>query len=90
MPFVQMADLGADTERAQQSPPADPEYEFLHQAQLRPTAVELTGDALVKGRVRRIVAIQEVELHPSHLHLPGAQPQGIARQLNLQPHPLAV
>ena len=44
----------------------------------------------MRGKVRRVVAVEQVELHPADLDLPGAQPDRVAGQRDLQPQPLAV
>ena len=72
-----------EPERREQPPAADAEHELLHEAQIGAAAVELARDAAVRGIVRRVVAVEQVELHPSDLHLPGAQPDGVARQIEL-------
>ena len=90
MPFVQVADFRLDAERGEQPPPADPQDHLLHQAQVRPAAVKLAGDAAIRRKVRCIVAVQQVELQPADLGLPGAQPDRVAGQVELQPQPLAV
>ena len=73
-----------------QPPSADPEQHFLLEAQLRPAPVELAGNSSVSGEVRRVVAVQQVELHPTDLDLPGAQPDRVTGQGDLQPQPLAI
>ena len=90
MPFIQVADFRLDAERAEQPPAADPEEQFLLEAQLRPAAVQLAGDPSMGGEVRRVIAVQQVELHPADLDLPGAQPDRVTGQGDLQPQPLAV
>ena len=90
VPFIQMADLRVDAERAEQPPSADPEEQFLLEAQLRPAAIQLAGDPPMSGGVRRVIAVQQVQLHPADLDLPGAQPDRVTRQRELQPQPLPV
>ena len=90
MPFIQVTDFRLDAERAQQSPAANPKQQFLLEAQLRPAAIQLAGNSSMSGEVRRVIAIQQVELHSTHLDLPGAQPNRVTRQGDLQPQPLAV
>ena len=90
VPFIQMADLRVDAERAEQPPSADPEEQFLLEAQLRPAAIQLAGDPPMSGGVRRVIAVQQVQLHPADLDLPGAQPDRVPRQRELQPQPLPV
>ena len=90
VPLVQVTDLGLQAERAEQAPSADPEQQFLLQAQLRAAAVELAGDAAMRGIIRGVVAVEQIELHATDLNLPGAQPDRISRQRDFQPQPFAV
>ena len=85
VPFVQVTNLRLNPERAEQSPSADPEQQFLLQAQFRPAPVELAGNSSMSGKVRRVIAVQQVKLHPADLDLPGAQPDRVSRQRDLQP-----
>ena len=77
MPFIQVADFRLDAERCEQSPSADPEYHLLFQAQLRPAPVKLTGNASMRGVIRCIIAVQQVELYATDLNLPDAQPDWV-------------
>ena len=88
--FIQVTDLRLHPERAEQPPSADPEQQFLLEAQLRPAAIQLAGNPSMSGKVRRVIAVQQVKLHPAHLNLPGAQPDRVSGQRDLQPQPLAV
>ena len=90
MPFIQVTDFRLDAERREQSPSTDPQQQFLLQAQLRPTAVQLAGDAAMGGVIRRVIAVQQVEFHATDPDLPGAQPDRVTGQRNLQPQPLAI
>ena len=90
VPFIQVTDLRLDPERAEQPPSADPEEQFLLEAQLRPAAIELAGNPAMSGKVRRVIAVQQVKLHPADLDLPGAQPDRVSGQRDLQPQPLPV
>src|SRR5664279_260409 len=72
VPFIQVTDLRLDTERAEQSPSADPEEHFLLETQLRPAPVEFAGNPPMNWEVRRVIAVQKVQLHPADLDLPGA------------------
>src|SRR5208282_43068 len=74
MAFIQVTNFRMDPERAEQPPAANPEKQFLFEAHLRPAAIQLTGDPSMSGIVRRVIAVQEVELDPASLDLPGAQP----------------
>ena len=74
----------------EQPPSADPEHQFLLEAQFRPAAVKLAGNASMSGIIRRVIAVQQVKLHSADLNLPGAQPDRVTGQFNLQPQPLAI
>src|ERR1035441_8674163 len=41
-------------------------------------------------KVSRVIAVQQVKLHPADLDLPRAQPDRVTRQGDLQSQPLAV
>src|SRR3984893_12355447 len=90
MPFIQMTDLRPDAERIEQSPAADPEKQFLLEAQLRPATIELASNRSVCGEVRGVIAVQQEKLHSADLDLPSTQPDRVPRQGDLQPQPLAV
>ena len=85
VPLVEVTDLGLEPERSQQSPAPDPQQELLLQPQLRAAAVQLAGDAAERGRIRRVVAVEEIEHDAADLHLPGAEPDLLARQHDRQP-----
>ena len=74
MPFVQVADFRSYPKRCKQPPAPDSKEDFLLEAQLRTTAIQLARDAAMYGEVRSIVAVQEVESHPPDVRLPRAQP----------------
>ncbi|MBS1136999.1 MAG: hypothetical protein H6R11_953 [Proteobacteria bacterium] len=44
----------------------------------------------MRGVIRCVIAVQEVKLHATDLNLPGAQPDRVPRQGDLQPQPFAV
>jgi hypothetical protein len=44
----------------------------------------------MSGEVRRVIAVQKVEGDATDSHLPGAQPNRVAGQRDIQPQPLAV
>ena len=88
--FIQVTDLRREAQRAQQPPAADPEQHFLLEPQFRPAPIQLAGYSPMNGEVRRVIAVQQVQLHPADLGLPGAQPDRVSRQCDLQPQPLAV
>ena len=90
MPFIQVADFRLDAERGEQPPSANPEEQFLLEAQLRPAAIQLAGNPSMRGEVRRVIAVQQVQLHSADLDLPGAQPDRVTGQRDLQPQPLPV
>ena len=90
MPFIQVTHLRFDPERAEQPPSADPEQDFLLEAQFGAAAIEFAGDPPMCGKIRRIITIEEVKLHSADLNLPGAQPDRISRQRDFQPQPLPV
>ena len=79
MPFIQMTDFRLNAKRAKQSPSADPEQQFLLEAQLRPAAIQLAGNPSMSGEVRRVIAVQQVKLRSADLDLPGAQPDRVPR-----------
>jgi hypothetical protein len=74
VPFVQVTDLRLDPQRAQHPPSANPQKQFLLEAQLRPAPIELAGDPPMSGVVRCVIAVQQIKLHSADLDLPGAQP----------------
>ena len=90
MPFVEMADVRFDSERREQPPAADPEHHFLFQAQFRSTAIQFVGDAAMHGKIGRVVRVEKVEREPANLNLPGAKPDGVTGQHDLQPQALAI
>ena len=79
MPFIQVTDFRLDAQRTKQSPSADPEKQFLLEAQLRPAAIQFAGNPSMSGKVRRVIAVQQVKLHSADLDLPGAQPDRVTR-----------
>gem|GEM_PF-2602103 len=88
--FVEMADLGIQTEGSQQTPTDNAENVFLTQPQFGSAAVQLAGDARIRGRIGGIVGVEEIEPGAPHFHLPGANPQFHPGERNRQPHPLAI
>src|SRR5271157_2379835 len=84
VPFIQVADLRLDAERAEQPPSADPEEQFLLEAQIRPAPIKLAGNPPLNREVRRIIAVQQVKLYPTDLDLPGAKPDRVIRQPKFQ------
>lgn len=88
VPLVEVAHLGVQAECPEQPPAADPQHELLPEAQLRTAAVQLAGDGADGRRVRRVIAVEQVEPEPPHLHLPGAEPDPVARQREREAEPL--
>src|SRR5579864_2175020 len=78
--FVKMANLGVDSQGAQQPPASNTKDQLLFHAQLRTSAVKLRRDAAVGRGVRWIVGIEQIQLRPADLHLPRPNPQLKARQ----------
>ena len=72
--FVQVADFGLELERSQQPPSANPQQHLLAQPQLGSAPVQLTGDAADGRRVRRVVAVEQIQRHPADPGLPGPEP----------------
>src|ERR1039458_1845713 len=90
MPLVEVANFGLNPESAKKPPSTEPQYQFLIDPQLRSPAVQFVGNSTIDGIIRCVVTIQQVEVQPAHLHLPGAQPKRVARQLDLQAQPLSI
>jgi hypothetical protein len=72
MSLIQVADLRLEADRRKQLPSTNPEQQLLLEAQLRATAVQLAGNAAVRGVIRRVIAVQQVKLHSTDLYLPNA------------------
>ena len=87
---VQVTDFRLDAERDEQPPATNPKEQLLGEAQLLPTAIKLAGDPSTSRDVRRVITVQQVELYATDLDLPGAQPDRVAGQSNLEPEPFAV
>ena len=90
MAFVEVTHFWLEAKRAKQPPSAKPKHKLLFQPNFRPATIELAGDPSVSWVVRRVIAVQQVKLHPADLDLPGAQPDRITGQGDLQPQPLAI
>ena len=90
MAFIQVTDFRIDAQRVQQPPSANAQEHLLHQAQFRPAPIQFAGDPAMSGKVRRVIAVQEIKFHSPDLDLPGAHPDRITGQGDLQPQPLAV
>ena len=48
--FIQVTDFRLDAQCAEQSPAANPEQQFLLEAQLRPAPVQFAGDSSMSGK----------------------------------------
>ena len=79
VPLIEMAHLGIETECTQQPPPADAEQDFLLQAQLRATAVQLAGYPAYRRWIGWVVTVKEIEGGTPDTRLPGARPEPISR-----------
>ena len=79
MSFIQVTDFRFDSERAEQPPSANSEQQFLLEAEFGAAAIQFAGDATISRKVRRIIAVQQIKLHPANLYLPGAQPHRVTR-----------
>src|SRR5208283_2592625 len=90
MSFIQVTDFRLDAERAEQPPPANPKHNLLFQPQLRSAPIKLAGNAAVSREVRKVIAVEQVKMHPANLDLPGTQADRVTRQVKLQPQPLPV
>ncbi len=88
-PSLRWQTSGCDAEGREQPPATDAEDQLLFEAQLRATAVELAGNAAMGGVIRGVIAVEQVEFDATDLHLPGAQPDRVTRQGDLQTQPLA-
>src|SRR5271166_6266287 len=44
----------------------------------------------MSGEIRRVITIEEIQLYSTDLDLPGAQPDRVTRQRDLQPQPLPI
>src|SRR4029077_6787905 len=84
MTFIEVTDLRPDADRFQQPPTANAKDQFLFEPQFGTASVKLTCDATMSWEVRCVVAVKQVQFHAADLHLPGAQPNGVARQPHFQ------
>ena len=90
MPFIQVTDFWFNAQCGEQPPAANSKQHFLLEAQLWSAAIQFTGDPAMRGKVRRVIAVQQVKFHSTDLDLPRAQPNRVTGQGDLQPQPLAV
>ena len=73
VPLVEVAHLRFQIQGLQHPPAADAQDHLLEQTLLGPAAVQLGGDTPVHRAVDRVVAVQQVEIDPPHLHPPHTQ-----------------
>jgi hypothetical protein len=80
VPFVQVTDFRLETERAEQPPSADPEEQFLLEAQIRPAPVEFAGNPPINWEVRRetrqnrvLRSLPDYFLRLLHTWIPGPE-----------------
>ena len=76
-------------ERVEGPHPADAEEDLLAQAVLGVAAVEAVGDRADVGRVLVDVGVEQVERDAADLGLPDPGDEGLAGQVDLDPHVLA-
>ena len=88
--FVQVADLRLQAYGSQESPASYSKDELLLQPQVRTAAVQLTGDGAMRRDIRGIVGVQEIQLHSADLHLPGANPEFGAGEIDGEAKPFTV
>src|ERR1035438_1778060 len=90
MAFIEMADFGLQTKRAQQAPSTNPKNDLLLQPHLRIATIEFTCDSSMRSTVGEVICVEQVKLYPSNRDLPAADPDQCSRQVDLQPQPLSV
>ena len=87
--LVEMADLRLEAKRTQQAPAADAQDELLPGGEAPGHRRTAADDAARRRRVSRIVAVEQIEREPADLHLPRAEPDLRAGQLDGDADPLA-
>src|ERR1700730_17397949 len=90
MTLVQVAYLGLQAESSQESPTANAEDLLLLQSQVPTASVEFTGNPAMRWDIRRIVRVQQIQLRPANLHLPGANPELGPREIDCEAQPFPV
>ena len=70
VPFVEVIDARHDSHRTDRPHAADAEHNFLADTYPRVAAVETARELAVLGRVALDIAIEQVEGHAAHRHLP--------------------
>jgi len=71
--LIDMTNFDFGMEGLYHAPSADAEHDLLHQTDLGPASIEFCGYAAIRRTVERIVAVQQVELHPADRGLPDAE-----------------
>ena len=90
VPFVEMANLGLHSERAQQAPSPDSQRDLLGNPHLGSAAIQFTGNAAIQRRVCRIIRIQKEELDSPNPDLPDAQPHAEPGQVHTDAQQLSI
>src|SRR5208282_922959 len=80
--FIEMADFGLLSERAQQAPSPDPQHHLLGNPHFRSAAIEFARNAPICRRVCRIIGVEKVELYAPYPDLPGAKPHTKSGQID--------
>ena len=86
MALVHVADGRADPQGLQGADAADAQQDFLLDAHLQITAIQLVGDVLILTTVGRDVGIQQEEGQPSDLGAPHLGRDLAAGVINLHRH----
>ena len=90
MALVEMADVGLQTQLAQDLPAAYPQDHLLLKPHLRTASVELAGEAPVGGIVDRVVGIEQIEADPAGPDLPHAEADHTAGELEGYGQPFTI
>ena len=72
--FIEMANLGLLSERAQQAPSPDPQHDLLGDPHLGSAAIEFACNASIRWRVCRVIGVEQIEMYTPYPDLPGAKP----------------
>ena len=83
--FIEMANVGLLSERAQQAPSPNPQHDLLGHPHLWPTAVKFTCNAAIRRRICRVIGVEQIEMYTPYPDLPGAKPQTKTRQIDSYP-----
>src|SRR6185312_2927147 len=79
MAFIQVANFRMNVKCFKKLDAANSKNNFLFDAKLRTSTINLTGDSSVSWQICRVVTIHKVKLTPSHMHLPCPYPQWPSR-----------